>query len=701
MISPTGDIKDMTVPWLLQDIRVQSKTGVAVFEYIQGQMTEKAVKQVYFKNGDIIFASSSLHADRLGDYLLRENKITQVQLDATTEIIQKTGKKQGAILIDLGFIAPQDLVGSVKKHVKQIIMSLFSIKMGTYHFNEGPLPMADIIPLQMSTGDVIIDGIRDIDWKGVRKSLPPMKTILRPAIEPSNLFQSVHLDQDQRAVFALIDGSKSIMEICNQSGIGDFNTLKAIFVLLSLRMVDIGAIESEEDKRFVREVVREAVTERKIEKKAEPTVVRPDEPEVIVTREMIQTAFNALRGQNHYEVLGVAINAPVPDIRHAYFRLAKQYHPDLHFDPAMSDMKQILETLFDRIHKAYAALSDHAKRAEYDLTVSQIKAQAKKAPEKAPETKSPDADEQGPENDIQENYKEKSERALQQFNNGMKEFKVGNYWGAVEAFSWATRLDPIKAQYFYYFGLCLSHIPRRKHEAEENLRKAIELDPTKADYHIELSDLYIKSSLKLKALNVLNNALGHLPGSPRILEAIMAAEGRASTAAAEEKKTSAVRKPSQEEPDEEEFQRPDSAKAKQALEQYNKGMKEFKIGNYSVAADAFAQAIRLDSRKAVYHYYHGLTVSRIPRRLQEAEDNFRKAVDLDRTKLEYHMELSNFYVRSDLKAKAQGVLNNARIYFPDAQKIKDALKAVGGAVVEAAPEEKKSGIFGKIFGGKK
>ncbi|MHB8846409.1 MAG: DUF4388 domain-containing protein, partial [Nitrospirota bacterium] len=333
-VALAGDIKHMTIPWLFQGVRTRSKTGTAVFEYIQDQTGQKVIKKVYFRNGDIVFASSSLVEDRLGDVLLREGKINQVQFDVSTEIIKKTGKKQGAVLVDLGFIKPQDLVNAVKDQVKRIILSLFAVHRGTYAFDEAPLPMADIIPLQMSTGNVILEAVSTLEWKTIRKSLPPPTTVLRPATDPSHLFQDASLTADQRTVLSFIDGKRSIEEICGMSGVGDFNAMKALYLLLTLQMAEIGASKSEKEMEFAREAVREAVSS--VPRKETGTSA---EPEAAATREAVQQAFDALPKQDHYQVLGVSSAATAEEIKHAYFHLAKSYHPDRHFDPAMADMK--------------------------------------------------------------------------------------------------------------------------------------------------------------------------------------------------------------------------------------------------------------------------------------------------------------------------------------------------------------------------
>jgi curved DNA-binding protein CbpA len=58
----------------------------------------------------------------------------------------------------------------------------------------------------------------------------------------------------------------------------------------------------------------------------------------------------------HYEVLGVPEGASGAQVRQAYRRLVKAAHPDLAGDPAQ----------FRRVTEAYDALSDPARRAEYD-----------------------------------------------------------------------------------------------------------------------------------------------------------------------------------------------------------------------------------------------------------------------------------------------------------------------------------------------
>jgi tetratricopeptide (TPR) repeat protein len=493
MMELSGEVKNMTVPHLFLGLRAGKKTGIAVFEQTG------AVKKVYFKDGYVLFASSNLDDDRLGECLLRVGAITQEQYDVSVVLLKKTDKKQGAILLELGILSSKDLVASVQLQVASIILSLFSWRDGSYRFDEGPPPLDDIIPLQMSSGNLILEGVRRLDWQTVRDSLPPLETVLRPATDPVALFQNADLSQNQKAVLSLIDGKRSIKEICALSKAGDFYTLKVIYILLSLRMAEVGMIESEEERDFAREAVKQAVAveERKPERSG---------PAASPMKQKILKALEKLDGQDHREVLGLNEDFSPQEAQAAYLRLAKLYHPDRHFDGDMQDMKSALEKLFSRITEAYNALNNRAQREHFAYLSNLGRAKsARKTESKEDRSASDDA--------------EKTPFAV-----GVEKYEAGNYLVALESFRKASKLDPRDSGCLYYQGLVLSQLPRKLYEAEECFKKALKLDPSKTDYAIELGKLYVKRGLKSNALSVLREALARDPESERIKEALMSVE---------------------------------------------------------------------------------------------------------------------------------------------------------------------------------
>ena len=63
---------------------------------------------------------------------------------------------------------------------------------------------------------------------------------------------------------------------------------------------------------------------------------------------------------DYYKILGVDRNIPQADVRKAYLKRTKQFHPDLHPDDPKAKAK------FQALSEAYEVIGDPEKRAKYD-----------------------------------------------------------------------------------------------------------------------------------------------------------------------------------------------------------------------------------------------------------------------------------------------------------------------------------------------
>ncbi|MCG6928201.1 MAG: DnaJ domain-containing protein [Acidobacteria bacterium] len=120
-------------------------------------------------------------------------------------------------------------------------------------------------------------------------------------------------------------------------------------------------------------------------------------------------AYENLAARTHFEVLGVPSDAREAQVREAYFRLAKRFHPDVHHDPALSDLREQLDEIFGRLGEAYEVLCSPRLRARYEkLLAEQVAApqtRARREPEEE-EVLAAEAIDRGAESIAGERYSE-------------------------------------------------------------------------------------------------------------------------------------------------------------------------------------------------------------------------------------------------------------------------------------------------------
>ncbi len=464
-----GNIKDISLVKILVPLNRNRKTGILSIK------TPAFTKKAYINLGDAIFASSTYEDDRLGEMLLKAGKITVEQYDKSVEVLKSTKKRQGAILVELGYLTPKDLFWGVKYQVKEIIQSMFLIEDGEYEFIEGTLPTEEVITLKMSMGNLIYEAVNQIkNWTKIRNEMPDTDSVLKLSDDPHSLFQDIELTAQDKKILALIDAKKTIKAIIDSSWMGSFEALKILYVLWAIGMVEQTAA-----------IQVEAKPGKETEEKKEETVslndiLQPLSEEEESLMNKVESVYSRLNSLSLTELLDVDEKADSETIKKNYFRLAKEFHPDRYFtftDPAI---KTKLTAVFDAITKAYHTLKDDKLRAEYFKSLT--------APKKAEEG-------------------DEKVKAEEQFKRGVEEFKKGNFWGAVDNFKWATKMMPKNANYWSYLSLTYSKVPGRLKEAEDALLAAIKLEPFNADFYANLGLIYMKAGLKKRAYSHFQKAL--------------------------------------------------------------------------------------------------------------------------------------------------------------------------------------------------
>lgn len=467
-MSFTGLLKFYPLPDILLDLQRSDATGVLEFR------NDPICKRIYIKSGVMVFATSNEAEDRLEEILLRTKKINSDHYYQSIAVMEKEGRPLGRVLVELGYLKPQELILAVKHQAEEIILSLFRWEEGIVTFIEGSLP-ADTISLKLGAANLIFQGIKRINNPEYFKHIcPTMDTILDYSIEPLDLFQDIHFSESDKDILSLIDGNLSMNEILTISPHGNFLTMKIICALLSTRMIDIKGKRILEDRSIV-DIIKE--------------------PRTGVDSEYVKKVedlYSRYKSMDYYTILGIEKKATLSMIRKAYYKKAKEFHPDKHFYVESETIRKKLTELFSYITDAYKTLSDPAERKKYDQSL-----------------------------DITAPHVERSnvELARLRFEEGKTAFKKGLYQDAAELFGQAIYFD--SSMPAYHFSLSRAYWKQKKfREAEKALSKALKIDPLNADYLAELGHIYLELGLKLRAKSIFEKTIKFDPSNSRALEGL-------------------------------------------------------------------------------------------------------------------------------------------------------------------------------------
>jgi hypothetical protein len=356
-IRPKGSLSTVRLSDIFQSLQRELKTGVLTVK------TDAILKKVFIWHGDVVFATSNNKEDRLAELLVREGRMSREDHMKAEELLGRQKGRMGRILVDLGYLKPNEVYQAVQRQVEEIILGLFSLEEGEYDFQEGPLPSDELIKLRISTGDIIYRGIKRISNRQyIQQVCPPENTVLDFSQDPSSIFQHVTMEDVDRKILSLIDGKSPIRKILSLASLDHFETLKTIYAFLSIGIVEVREEEAEKTEETEETVVhhaREAVAE----------------PHVVVSKEFvekIEDMFNRLERLGYYEVLGVGKDSSFGEIKKAAYRVIKEFHPDRRFSLPSDNivLKKKLTTIQAYIVKAYQTLHDPDKRKGYDSLLS-------------------------------------------------------------------------------------------------------------------------------------------------------------------------------------------------------------------------------------------------------------------------------------------------------------------------------------------
>jgi len=171
---------------------------------------DSEVKQIHIDDGCIVFASSSLRSDSLGDRLLGRGAITLQQYDESARRLGD-GKRQGAILVEMDAIQPKDLFVEVREQVQAIVWSIFDWEDGSVSFRPGRDRQTEFIKLTIPIPRAVLQGARAMrDARRLIARVGSKTTILEKS---DDRHEGLSLLPDEEALLESVNGRLALGEL--------------------------------------------------------------------------------------------------------------------------------------------------------------------------------------------------------------------------------------------------------------------------------------------------------------------------------------------------------------------------------------------------------------------------------------------------------------------------------------------------------
>jgi tetratricopeptide (TPR) repeat protein len=223
-----GSLREASLPDVLQLLALGQKTGCLSIA------DRSNFGYIFFDRGRICYASIVNRRDRLGDILAKHEKITQDQLDtAVARQTRERDKKLGEVLVEQGAISQPELERYIRVQIEEAVYFLFTWTQGTFNFEADVKPERQDFLVSINPESLLLEGARRVDeWGLIEKKVPSFDIIFIVDHERLDISEA-QLTETQQRILPLLDGSRDVTQVVEDSGLGEFEIGKAIYGLIT------------------------------------------------------------------------------------------------------------------------------------------------------------------------------------------------------------------------------------------------------------------------------------------------------------------------------------------------------------------------------------------------------------------------------------------------------------------------------------
>lgn len=230
-----GSLAALSVPEVVQFVATSLKTGVLLLAFGREAGAAGAPdlpellrrKSLYFRDGQVVYASSSDPADRLGPVLLAAGLLSEADLARCRPLVG-AGRALGQVLVDEGILTAGQVYEGMTLQVREILLAALLEDAGTFAFLEGAGDLPGAVRLRERTRDLLLEGMRRLDEAArLAQALGGREAVLVPTGRPARPGSP-----DDARLLAALDGERTVTVAGISAGLGTLPALRAAVALL-------------------------------------------------------------------------------------------------------------------------------------------------------------------------------------------------------------------------------------------------------------------------------------------------------------------------------------------------------------------------------------------------------------------------------------------------------------------------------------
>ncbi len=223
---------DDSLPDLITAFHLAQQTGELTVQ------KGKVKKTVFFEKGRPCFAISNLVTDRFGPFLVRVGKINQGQLELCQAAAEKTGRRTGDVLVEMGILKDAERLYYVAQQVKAIIYSIFGWEEGQFRLHFADRAAREAVKIDLHPANLIVRGVKKL-YKPARlfRLLSPEDRLI-PSQQPAYGLDEVELDGWEAELLPRVDGTRTLAELIHIAGRPEHAVYGFLYSMVALKILE-------------------------------------------------------------------------------------------------------------------------------------------------------------------------------------------------------------------------------------------------------------------------------------------------------------------------------------------------------------------------------------------------------------------------------------------------------------------------------